>query len=71
MFHRWRDFAFLTASQVEKIRQVGAIALQVSQSLQGEAVAVRAKTCLDTILDILTRLDSKAPEALYNSMAAS
>ena len=45
--------------------------LQISQSLPAEAIAVRAKACFDTVLDALTKLDSKAPEALYNSIRAS
>ena len=39
--------------------------LQIVQSLPTEAVTVRAQACLDAILEVLGRLDSKAPEALY------
>jgi len=41
--------------------------LQICQNLPNDLVAERAKACFDIILDTLTKLDSKAPEALYNS----
>ncbi|KAM0324930.1 hypothetical protein ACHAQA_007896 [Verticillium albo-atrum] len=53
---------------VEKVRQVGATLLQISQSLDPH-VAPRAKADLQVLLNILTRLDSKASDALCRDVA--
>lgn len=56
-------------SCVEKIRQVGASLLQVSQSAEPRAAA-RAKADFRTLLNILARLDSKASDALYRDVGS-
>lgn len=53
---------------VEKIRQVGATLLQLSQGGE-QHVAGRAKTDFQQLLDVLTRLDSKVSAAMCRDVA--
>lgn len=51
-------------SCVEKIRQVGAVLLRLSQDPENQPVAQRANADFQALLDLLTRLDSKASDSL-------
>jgi len=49
-------------SCVEKIRQVGASLLQISQTIKNERIVKRAELELPNLLNILARLDSRASD---------
>ena len=53
---------FLIEFQVEKIRQVGASLLQISQTIKNERIVKRAELELPNLLNILARLDSRASD---------
>jgi hypothetical protein len=55
------------AMQVEKIRLIGASLLAIIQGNQNSPLAARARADFSVLLDILTRLDSKASDALRNT----
>lgn len=57
----------LTISQVEKIRLIGASLLAIIHRNQGSPLATRARADFSVLLDILTRLDSKASDALRSN----
>ena len=49
-------------SQVEKIRQVGASLLEITQTVKNERIVKRAQLELPNLLNILARLDSRASD---------
>lgn len=49
-------------SCVEKIRQVGASLLQITQTIKNERIVKRAELELPDLLNILARLDSRASD---------
>lgn len=57
-------------SMVEKIRQVGACLLELSQSVSTPAVASRATEDFQEILDVLASLDSRASDALAQRISS-
>jgi hypothetical protein len=50
--------------QVEKIRLIGASLLEIIDQYEASPLSVRARNDLSILLDILTRLDSKASDTL-------
>lgn len=54
----------LKAPQVEKIRLIGASLLEIIDQYEASPLSVRARNDLSILLDILTRLDSKASDTL-------
>ncbi|KAN0104853.1 hypothetical protein V8E51_010598 [Hyaloscypha variabilis] len=52
---------------VEKIRQVGANLLQIMQTIGNAQIGGRAELYFTTLLDILTKLDSKASDSLHQA----
>ncbi|OAA50637.1 Zn(2)-C6 fungal-type DNA-binding domain protein [Metarhizium rileyi] len=52
---------------VEKIRLIGATLLSIIHRNQASPLAARARSDFSVLLDILTRLDSKASDALKNT----
>jgi hypothetical protein len=54
----------LKGSQVEKIRLIGASLLEIIDQYEASPLSVRARNDLSILLDILTRLDSKASDTL-------
>lgn len=53
--------------QVEKIRLIGATLLSIIHRNQASPLAARARSDFSVLLDILTRLDSKASDALKST----
>ncbi|KAL2786512.1 hypothetical protein BJX66DRAFT_312671 [Aspergillus keveii] len=49
---------------VEQVRHVGSILLQLSQSVSSETIKSHADLCLSRLVNVLSRLDSKASDAL-------
>lgn len=57
----------LTTSQVEQIRRMGATLLKIVQETDNSSLKERAKSLFLTLLDVLSRLDSRVSEELdYN-----
>jgi len=57
----------LTASQVQMIRRMGATLLNIVQETDNTSLKERAKSLFLTLLDVLSRLDSRVSEELdYN-----
>ncbi|KAJ6126768.1 hypothetical protein N7523_002380 [Penicillium sp. IBT 18751x] len=54
----------LIIEQVEKIRLIGASLLEIIDQHESSPLSVRARNDLSVLLDILTRLDSKASDTL-------
>jgi hypothetical protein len=50
--------------QVEKIRLIGACLLEIIDQHETSPLSARARNDLSVLLDILTRLDSKASDTL-------
>jgi len=57
----------LTASEVQMIRRMGATLLNIVQETDNTSLKERAKSLFLTLLDVLSRLDSRVSEELdYN-----
>jgi hypothetical protein len=54
----------LTALKVEKIRRIGVTLLELIQQSHNLALTERAKSLFFTLLDVLSRLDSRVSEEL-------
>lgn len=54
--------------QVEKIRLIGAGLLEIIDQYEASPLSARARNDLSVLLDILTRLDSKASDTLRRSV---
>jgi hypothetical protein len=54
--------------KVEKIRLIGAKLLEIIDQHKTSPLSARAQTDLSVLLDILTRLDSKASDTLRGSL---
>ena len=54
--------------QVEKIRLIGARLLEIIDQHEISPLSARARSDLSVLLDILTRLDSKASDTLRGSL---
>lgn len=54
----------LICLQVEKIRLIGACLLEIIDQYETSPLSARARNDLSILLDILTRLDSKASDTL-------
>ena len=52
--------------KVEQIRHVGSILLELSHKAGSEAIKERAGGYLSGLLDVLSRLDSRASDALIS-----
>lgn len=50
--------------QVEKIRLIGASLLEIIDQHEASPLSIRARNDVSVLLDILTRLDSKASDTL-------
>lgn len=57
----------LIVEQVEKIRLIGASLLEIIDQYDASPLSARARNDLSVLLDILTRLDSKASDTLRRS----
>ena len=57
--------AWLTTHQVEKIRQIGAALLEITQNTSNQQLSTRAQSTFSALLDILASLDSQASNSLY------
>ena len=52
--------------QVERIRRVGSLLLELAQNVENDIMQDRARSQFEQLLDFLAKLDSKASDDLDN-----